>query len=238
MNDSKEQLNVEPQASKLQKMISKNSQILALFALACTLVVGIVYELTKDKIKSQEQNKLLSTLHSIIAPQRHNNDIAQHCIRISNPALGATSLHTGYIATMDETFVAIALTTTAPDGYNGNIELMVGINANGSVSGVRVLKHKETPGLGDKIELRKSQWITRFSDKDITDEKDSRWQVAKDGGMFDQFTGATITPRAVVKAVKKTVLFFHHNKQMLLQKENACAQAPTELPALEVENEH
>ena len=87
----------------------------------------------------------------------------------------------------------------APDGYNGNIELLIAINVDGSVSGVRTLLHKETPGLGDKIELRKGPWIKTFSGKKVLDDNDNRWAVVKDGGMFDQFTGATITPRAVVK---------------------------------------
>lgn len=237
MSEINKQETPDVQPPKLQAMMSKNSKILTLFALVCTLVVGVVYELTKDRIKAQEKNKLLTTLHRIIAPQRHDNNISQQCIVISNEALGTTNLHTAYIATMKGDFVAIALTTTAPDGYNGNIELMVGINADGSVSGVSALKHQETPGLGDKIELRKSQWVNSFTDKVVTDEKDSRWHVAKDGGMFDQFTGATITPRAVVKAVKKAVLYFNNNKETLLQRPNACALTSTESSVAEVKDE-
>ena len=108
------------------------------------------------------------------------------------------------------------------DGYNGNIELIVAINIDNSISGVRVLKHQETPGLGDKVELRKSDWIYSFNGKKLLSEQDSRWQVSKDGGMFDQFTGATITPRAVVKAVKNTLLFFTENKNTLLTLPNSC----------------
>ncbi len=210
--------------------IQKNSQILAIFAIVCTAIVGLVNELTKDKIKAQEQLQLLNTLHSIIEPSRYNNDITQDCVSLSSSLLGGSksssinkkTSQTAYIARNDSDPIAIAMTSTAPDGYNGNIELIVAINMDDSISGVRVLKHQETPGLGDKIELRKSDWITSFNDKKLLSEKDSRWAVAKDGGMFDQFTGATITPRAIVKAVRKTLFYFKDNKNHLLTLPNSC----------------
>ena len=202
--------------------VSKNSRILALFAICCTGVVGLVNELTKDRIQIQEQRQLLATLNSIIEPSKYNNDIALDCIAISAPELGSSEEQTAYIARMDDSPVAVALTAIAPNGYNGKIEILVAVNIDGSVSGVRVLKHQETPGLGDKIELRKSQWINSFSGKSMTSDTDSRWQVVKDGGMFDQFTGATITPRAVVKAVKQTAIYFNNNQQALLSLPNQC----------------
>ena len=206
--------------------IQKNSQILAIFAIACTAIVGLVNELTKDKIEAQAQLQLLNTLHSIIEPNRYNNNMTQDCVSVSSPLLGGSQKHqvmqTAYIARKDDNAIAVAITSTAPDGYNGNIELMVAINMDNSISGVRVLKHQETPGLGDKVELRKSDWITRFNSKKILTDNDSRWAVAKDGGMFDQFTGATITPRAVVKAVKKAVIYFKNNKLSLQDSKNSC----------------
>ncbi len=203
--------------------ISSNGKILALFAIVCTAIVGLVSELTKDRIRMQEQQQLLNTLHSIIEPSRYNNDIANDCIHMSSTLLGDNDIETGYVARQDDEVVAIALTATAPDGYNGDIDLIIAINMDSSVSGVRVLKHQETPGLGDKIEIRKNNWITNFTDKRLLSEDDSRWAVSKDGGMFDQFTGATITPRAVVKAVKKAVQYFNHNKGVLIIRPNACA---------------
>lgn len=200
--------------------IQKNSQILAIFAIVCTAIVGLVNELTKDEIKAQEQLQLLTTLHSIIEPSRYNNDITQDCVSLSSPLLGNSAtdkdIQTAYIARQDNQAVAIAMTSTAPDGYNGNIELIIAINMDNSVSGVRVLKHQETPGLGDKVELRKSNWINSFTGEKLLSENDNRWAVTKDNGIFDQFTGATITPRAVVKAVKKTLLYFKENKHSLL----------------------
>ncbi|EQC1350519.1 electron transport complex subunit RsxG, partial [Escherichia coli] len=103
--------------------------------------------------------------------------------------------------------VAAVLETTAPDGYSGAIQLLVGADFNGTVLGTRVTEHHETPGLGDKIELRLSDWITHFAGKKISGADDANWAVKKDGGDFDQFTGATITPRAVVNAVKRAGLY-------------------------------
>jgi len=209
--------------SAINLAVSRNSKILALFAVACTIIVGLVSELTQDKIIAQQQKQLLTTLHAIIDPARHDNDIANNCIMMSAPALGSSKIQTMYIARKAEKVVAVAMTSVAPDGYNGNIELIIGINIDGSISGVRVLKHQETPGLGDKIELRKNDWITSFNSKKMLSEQDSRWAVVKDNGMFDQFTGATITPRAVVKAVKNTLIYFTENKESLLTRPNACA---------------
>jgi electron transport complex protein RnfG len=202
--------------------MSKNSQILALFAIACTTTVGIVNELTKDRIYIQQQKQLLSTLNSIIEPERYNNELALDCVNVTNSALGADKQQTMYLARLDSVPVAAAMTTVAPDGYSGNIELIVAVNIDGRVNGVRVLSHQETPGLGDKIEMAKSDWVTSFSGKRLMSESDSRWAVAKDGGMFDQFTGATITPRAVVKAVKKATQYFLQNQKELFSRKNDC----------------
>lgn len=202
--------------------ITKNSKILAIFAIICTLIVSLINLLTKEKIAEQAEQQLLTTLHSIIEPSRLNNDLYHDCRKVNDPLLGNNIEHTIYFARLNDKPIAAAITTTAPDGYNGNIELLVAINYDGSVSGVRVLQHKETPGLGDKIEIRKHQWIDTFSNQTIENENDTRWAVKKDGGMFDQFTGATITPRAVVKAVKKSVLYFQQNKVQLFAQKTTC----------------
>lgn len=213
-------------SSNFRLPVQKNSQILAIFAVVCTAIVGLVNELTSDKIKAQEQLQLLNTLHSIIEPSRYNNNITQDCVSLSSPLLGNAindkKMQTAYIARQNDQAIAIAMTSTAPDGYNGNIELIVAINMDETVSGVRVLKHQETPGLGDKVELRKSNWINSFTGEKLLSENDNRWAVTKDNGMFDQFTGATITPRAVVKAVRKALLYFKDNKHSLLTRPNIC----------------
>ncbi|MBL0711371.1 MAG: electron transport complex subunit RsxG [Colwellia sp.] len=223
------------ESNQFRLSVQKNSQILALFAIVCTLIVGLVNELTKDKIKEQAQLQLLNTLHSIIEPSRYDNDITKDCVSFRITDINTTDhnaaahneqakskIQTAYIARKADEVIAIAMTNTAPDGYNGNIDLIVAINMDNKISGVRVLNHKETPGLGDKVELRKSDWVTSFTNKEIESDTDKRWAVAKDNGMFDQFTGATITPRAVVKSIKQTLLYFKANKQTLLTRPNAC----------------
>jgi electron transport complex protein RnfG len=209
-------------ANKLTLAVSKNAKILTSFAVVCTLVVGSVNLLTKDKITEQEQQQLLNRLNDIIAIESYNNAIYQDCIILPKQALNTVKDQKVYRARFNNSTIAAAITTVAPDGYNGNIELLVAIKTDGTVSGVRTVKHQETPGLGDKIELRKSDWITRFSGKKLSNKTDARWKVKKDGGMFDQFTGATITPRAVVKAVRATVNYFNQHQDELFSAPSNC----------------
>lgn len=221
-------------AQSITIAISKNAKILALFAIVCTAIVGLVHLLTKDEIQRQQQKQLLARLNSIIAVDSYNNDIYQDCFLLSPSALNTNPSQKGaqkgtqkaaqkvYRARLNDSAVAAAITTIAPNGYNGNIELLVAIKTDGSVSGVRTLKHNETPGLGDKIELRKSTWIESFNGKKLLDDNDSRWQVVKDGGVFDQFTGATITPRAVVGAVRKTLSYFNRHQAQIFSAPSNC----------------
>lgn len=136
----------------------------------------------------------------------YDNDIQQSCSQVSDPQLGSGTRHI-YVARKDGQPVAVVMEVTAPDGYSGAIQLLLATDFNGKVLGTRVTEHHETPGLGDKIERRLSDWITHFAGKTIQSTSDSSWAVKKDGGQFDQFTGATITPRAVVNAVKRAGLF-------------------------------
>ncbi|WP_371373193.1 electron transport complex subunit RsxG [Thalassotalea aquiviva] len=207
----------------MKQAIEKNTKVLALFAIACTTMVSLVSWLTKDTIIEQQELQLLNTLHQVIPPERLDNNLSQDCQFISDAELlGSKEPHIAYLARKDNLPVAVALTTTAPDGYNGRIEVLVAINVDGTVNGVRILNHQETPGLGDKIEIRKDDWVYSFEGKTIAGPEDSRWAVKKDGGVFDQFTGATITPRAVVKAVKNALVFFEKNKTSLLANTESC----------------
>lgn len=208
--------------SELTPAISKNSKILALFAVACTAAVGSVHLLTKDRIELQTQKKLIRQLNEIVQVSSHDNEMFRDCITAPTNSNSDLNIDVIYRARQDGAPRAAAIKTVAPDGYSGNIELLIAINTDGSVSGVRTLLHKETPGLGDKIELRKSNWITSFSGKEIIGEHDARWAVVKDGGMFDQFTGATITPRAVVNTVRKTINYFKANQNAIFTTPSNC----------------
>ncbi|USD41910.1 electron transport complex subunit RsxG [Vibrio sp. SCSIO 43135] len=202
--------------------IKKNGLTLALFACASTGLVALTQYLTKDQIKQQEQAQLLSVLNQVIPHDLHDNELYRACTLVSSPELGTDASMPAYIATIDGKPSAIAIEAIAPDGYNGAIKVIVGIQDNGTITGTRVLSHQETPGLGDKIDLRVTDWILSFTGKSVNDENISAWKVRKDGGQFDQFTGATITPRAVVKAVKQAVTYVNQNKESILAQPRNC----------------
>ncbi|MGI2258356.1 electron transport complex subunit RsxG [Shewanella sp. GXUN23E] len=207
----------------MKKSMLKNGLLLALFALLCTALVAVVNDLTKDQIRAQEQKQLLLVLEQIIPNQLHDNMLTENCTLLNDPdALGTNEDMPAFIATRNGKPVAVAIETIAPDGYSGAIKLIVGISAEGKVLGVRTLNHQETPGLGDKIELKKSRWVEEFNGKSINNANEKSWGVKKDGGDFDQFTGATITPRAYVKAVRKALLYFNANKQQIFSQPLTC----------------
>ncbi|KOO02104.1 electron transport complex subunit RsxG [Vibrio nereis] len=202
--------------------IRKNGVVLAVFACASTGVVALTHYLTKDQIHQQEQAQLLSVLNQVIPHEMHDNDLYTSCTLVSDPVLGTEESMPVYMATLGGEPSALAIETIAPDGYNGAIKLIIGIEQDGTISGTRVLNHQETPGLGDKIDLRITDWILGFNGKQVTPENESTWKVSKDGGDFDQFTGATITPRAVVKSVKNTVQFVNANRDKILSQPRNC----------------
>lgn len=212
--------------SELTPAISKNSIILALFAITCTAAVAIVQMFTADRIELQAQQKLIKQLNQVIQKDNHDNEMFLDCIAAPIDNNSDLLIDVIYRARLNNLPTAAAIKTVAPDGYSGNIELLIAINTDGSVSGVRTLLHKETPGLGDKIERRKSDWIDSFSGKKLLDNNDNRWAVIKDGGMFDQFTGATITPRAVVKTVRKTIEYFENNQERIFSTASNCGVNP------------
>ena len=202
--------------------IRKNGAVLAMFACASTGVVALTNYLTQDRIQQQEQKQLLSVLNQVIPHDLHDNDLYQACTLVSDPLLGTDQTMPVYMATINGKSSAMAIEAIAPDGYNGAIKIIVGIEQDGTVSGTRILSHQETPGLGDKIDLRITDWILSFSGKSLTETNQGDWKVRKDGGQFDQFTGATITPRAVVKAVKNTVTFVNKNRDQILAQPLNC----------------
>ncbi|MCK8084693.1 electron transport complex subunit RsxG [Vibrio sp. 1CM8B] len=202
--------------------IKKNGLVLAIFACASTGLVAVTHYLTKDQIKQQEQAQLLSVLNQVIPHDLHDNELFSSCTLVQAEELGTEQAMPAYIAKINGEPSAIAIEAIAPDGYNGAIKVIVGMKIDGTILGTRVLSHQETPGLGDKIDLRVSDWILSFAGKQVTDSNLDRWKVRKDGGDFDQFTGATITPRAVVKSVKQAVQYVNQNNQALLAQPLNC----------------
>ncbi|ELV8739849.1 electron transport complex subunit RsxG [Vibrio vulnificus] len=202
--------------------IRKNGLTLAIFACATTGLVAMTQYLTKDQITLQEQKQLSSVLNQVIPESAHDNLLFESCTLVSDSALGSDKAMPAYIATRNGQATTIAIESVAPDGYNGAIKIITGIDTNGTVLGTRVLSHQETPGLGDKIDLRVTNWITSFTGKQLNDGNYNSWKVRKDGGEFDQFTGATITPRAVVKAVRNTVEFVNTHREQILNQPLNC----------------
>ncbi len=208
--------------------IRKNGLVLAAFACISTGVVALTHHLTESQIKKQERAQLLSVLNQVIPHELHDNELAQSCVLVTDPSLGTSSAMPAYMATLNGEPSAIAIEAIAPDGYNGAIKVIVGITQEGTITGTRVLAHNETPGLGDKIDLRVTDWILNFTGKSVSSENQDHWKVRKDGGQFDQFTGATITPRAVVKAVKQTVMFVNQNRETLVNQPYNCGDEDNE----------
>ncbi|OCH33411.1 electron transport complex subunit RsxG [Aliivibrio fischeri] len=197
--------------------MKKSSLVLALFAIAATALVTITYALTKDQIAYQQQQQLLSVLNQVIPKEQHDNELYKACILVkNNDALGSKQAMPIYLASLNGKHSGAAIEAIAPDGYSGNIKIIVGVDSDAIVTGVRVLSHQETPGLGDKIDIRITRWVDAFLGKTVESSEDKNWAVQKDGGQFDQFTGATITPRAVVKAVKRAVWFYKTHQEELL----------------------
>lgn len=206
----------------LVKSMSKNGMILTAFALATTGAVTLTHIFTKPTIERQEQQQLMKTLGQVLESKHYNNELYLDCTEVTANELNQHGVSKIYRAKFNGQPVALLISSVAPDGYSGDIEILSAVFVDGTVSGVRVLKHKETPGLGDKIELSRSDWITSFNGLAVTAENQAMWHVKKDGGQFDQFTGATITPRAVVKAVKQASLYTQANYETVFGNVNLC----------------
>jgi electron transport complex protein RnfG len=197
--------------------------LLAAFAAVGSGLISGVYEQTKEPIAAAERAAEAKQLLEIFPRDSHDNELIDDgfAVDAEGPLLALRERGTGYRARRNNEVTGIILPATARDGYSGDIRLLVGIDRGGAVAGVRVLSHRETPGLGDKIELTKSDWVLSFDHKTLADPAPDRWAVIKDGGDFDAFTGATVTPRAVVAAVKSAMEYSQNNRNALFEIEEA-----------------
>ena len=194
----------------------RSSILLGLIALLGTALLAGVNELTHERILEQEKRRVLQQLNAIVPTTLYNNDLLEDIIEVKDEvSFRHPAPVTVYRARMDGQPVAVMMIVTAPDGYNGDIRLLAGIDVAGTILGVRVVSHRETPGLGDPIEVEKSDWILGFAEKSLGNPETDGWAVKRDGGQFDQFTGATISPRAVVRTVHNTLLYFEANRELL-----------------------
>ena len=196
-----------------------SATFLFLFAVIGSGLVAFTFDSTAERIADNQRKALLKSLNELVPSNRYDNDIfADTLYADSSELLGTDQPVPVYRARKNGWPVAAVLAVVAPDGYNGTIRLLVAVNLDGTLAGVRVVQHRETPGLGDAVEAERSDWIQGFKGKSLTDPAKKDWKVKRDGGTFDQFTGATITPRAVVKAVHKALLYFQLHAHKLFEK--------------------
>lgn len=202
------------QDNLLREMIKPALYLLA-FALTGTLILALIHGATAGQIRENERLELLRQVNLLVAPERYNNDPLSDRVALAADTMNSAEPVTVYRARHDDQPVAAIYITTSPNGYNGKIRLVAGINADQTLAGVRVVSHQETPGLGDRIDAAKDDWILQFAGQSLQNPPLNDWAVKKDGGQFDQFTGATITARAVVSAVRATLLWSQENQTRL-----------------------
>jgi len=203
-------------APSLSSSLRKSIVGLVLFALVTAGAVSVTKLLTAERIEDNRALAAARLLLELAPPEEgYQLDIDQTIQLPAAPELGHQEAFSAHLAYKDDQPALLILPVIAPDGYTGNIELLVALKPDGRVQGVRVTRHLETPGLGDKIEEQKSDWIHSFVGRSLEDPEPEGWTVKKEGGDFDQFTGATITPRAVVHAVKRSLIWYQQQEAPL-----------------------
>ena len=227
-------MNETPEAANQSSLsalstVRKSSLSIALFAVLAAAVIAFTQVGTKDRIidniRAAQSRALFEIFSAEIDPQLFDHQIALDAMALN---LNPTEPAVGYQAIVDDQVVGVILPVRTTEGYSGDIELLVGINPDTSIQGVRVVTHRETPGLGDNIELSKSDWILSFNGKVRSTSDDPKWAVKKDGGEFDQFTGATITPRAIVDATGVALDYFNANPTLLIRPQTSQASEETD----------
>ncbi|MDH5425946.1 MAG: electron transport complex subunit RsxG [Gammaproteobacteria bacterium] len=202
----------------MNKQIFITAIILTLFAVIGGGLVSFTEQNTAAQIQANEKIALQLSLNTILPADQYDNDLTASVLSLpAHELLGTKKASNLYIARSQNKARAFIFNAIAPNGYNGKIYLLIGVYTDGSIAGVRVVKHQETPGLGDSIEEKRSDWILGFDQQSLNSLNDSQWKVKRDGGQFDQFTGATITPRAVVNAVHHCLLYFKQHQADLLK---------------------
>lgn len=190
--------------------------LLAAFAVVGGGLVALTEQLTRDRISENERRAQLQSLQEILPASAYDNDLLEDTVSLEDTTgLGVAPPVVIHRAFRDGEAVAAIFPVVAPDGYGGPIHLLMAVHVDGRIAGVRVTRHSETPGLGDPIEARRSDWIHDFEGRQLGEEPDEKWAVEADGGDFDQFTGATITPRAVVRAVRRGLVYFEANRELI-----------------------
>jgi Na+-translocating ferredoxin:NAD+ oxidoreductase subunit G len=205
---------------EIVKHAVKTAFVMVMFAIVGTAMLAYIYDVTKTPIAKSEAQERLALFRQIVPESLHDNSLLEDKIELAaDPLLGHRSVSYAHRARLAGKPAAVILEAVAPDGYSGDIKLLVAVRADGTLAGVRVLTHKETPGLGDYIEIARSAWVKQFDGQSLSVTQPELWTVKKDGGKFDYMTGATITPRAVIKAVRKVLEYYATHQESLFADE-------------------
>ena len=213
-----------PQKDARASVLSSAATLTVLAAI-CTFLVAFTYQATRARIAANEQAYLEQSLKPVLEGIEYDGALSDSTIVIPAPhELPGNEPATVYRVYAEGQPIAALFVVTARDGYAGPIKLLIGIDASGAVNRARVLEHRETPGLGDRIDSAKTDWIEQFNKTSLEQPDSELWLIKRDGGEFDQLTGASITPRAVVKAIKETLLYFESHRAEVF----AVAEEPEE----------
>lgn len=207
-------------ATEYTKSALFNALLLGAFAVGTALILGLTYTGTKDLIAESQRIAEEKALIEVIGARPFDNSLLDDIIALNADQSERLNLSSGNIIRVvrfQSVIQGFIFPAIAPDGYSGAIGMLIGIDTEGTLLGVRVVDHRETPGLGDKIDLKKSDWILGFQGKSLQSPTADNWAVTKDGGDFDAFTGATITPRAVVKIVKTALQLSQSDMSLLIE---------------------
>ncbi|WP_457666349.1 electron transport complex subunit RsxG [Thiolapillus sp.] len=202
---------------KPDKNIFISAAILGIFGILGAALVAFTWNATAERIALNQQQAFLRNVYKLIKRDQIDNDLLKDVITIHSSSLSKSPVQV-YRARKQGKPVAVIFSPVEGPGYASPIKMMVAVRADGVLGGVRILSHMETPGLGDKIDESRSDWILGFEGKSLQNPPPEKWKVKKDGGIFDQFTGATITPRNIVATVKKTLEYFEKEKENLFKK--------------------
>lgn len=198
------------------RKVSITATAMIIFSLLASTALSISYFVTKTPIEESDAKAKRTFLNQVIPSNLYDNNLVKDTISVEpSPLIGNKKNIDVYRAKKNNQVIAVIIETIAPDGYSGEIKTLVGIDREDKILGVRVIIHKETPGLGDYIEIEKSQWIKNFDLKSLGKMAEKEWAVKKDGGSFDYVSGATITSRAVIKSTYKSLLYVKENKKRL-----------------------
>ena len=208
--------------------IAKSAATLAIIAAICTALVALTYQNTESRIAANEQAWLERSLQPALSGLFFDSGVTESRIVLPPPHdLPGSEAAVIYRVYAQDEPVAALFVVTARDGYSGPIRLLIGIETNGTISGVHVLEHRETPGLGDRVESGKSDWVQQFNGRSLVDPEPTAWRIKGDGGHFDQLTGASVTPRAIIKAIRDTLIYFDEHRDSIFA-EPSTGNAPGE----------